>query len=121
METFDGPLLALSYFYDRLSPLGISSPSFARGEIQKLASIVCDGQQSWNRHWDDISTQSTKAFEELYDKPEMCLDLTFMNGLLGLGYELGPSRQIGTGKKIDGVELGWTLGASIAVLDASSL
>ena len=51
----------------------------------------------------------------------MCLDLTFMNGLLGLGYELGPSRQIGTGKKIDGVELGWTLGASIAVLDASSL
>ena len=51
----------------------------------------------------------------------MCLDLTFMNGLLGLGYELGPNRQIGTGKKIDGVELGWTLGASIAVLDASSL
>ncbi|TIB79020.1 hypothetical protein E3Q22_00698 [Wallemia mellicola] len=119
METFDGPLLAMSYFYDRLSPLGINdkTSSFARGEIQKLASHACKGEANWKKYW----RGNQEALDVLYDKPEMCLDLTFMNGLLGLGYELGPQRPIGTGKKIDGVELGWTLGASIAVLDASSL
>ncbi|TIA83950.1 hypothetical protein E3P98_00483 [Wallemia ichthyophaga] len=95
MENFDGPLLAMSYFYDRLSPLGINSKSasFARGEIQKMASHSCKGQQNWETYW----SGNTEALAVLHDKPDMCLDLTFMNGLLGLGYELGPQRQIGTG------------------------
>ena len=71
---------------------------------------------------------------ELEDRPEYCLDLTFMYSLLSLGYELAEDRTLRTGKKIDNVELGWSvqtqlhqilhadilhraLGAAIALLD----
>lgn len=44
---------------------------------------------------------------ELSDRPEYCLDLTFMYSLLSLGYELEEEREIYIGKKVAGVELGW--------------
>lgn len=44
---------------------------------------------------------------ELEDRPEYCLDLSFMYSLLSLGYELGDDRELRTGKKINDVELGW--------------
>jgi guanosine-diphosphatase len=47
--------------------------------------------------------------DELADRPEYCLDLSFMYSLLSLGYELGDERELRTGKKIDGVELGWSV------------
>ncbi len=53
---------------------------------------------------------------ELEDRPEYCLDLTFMHALLRLGYEFGADRGVRVEKKVDGVELGWCLGATIALL-----
>lgn len=44
---------------------------------------------------------------ELSDRPEYCLDLTFMYSLLSLGYELDEEREVWMGKKVEGVELGW--------------
>lgn len=54
--------------------------------------------------------------EELAGRPEWCLDLTFMHGLLRLGYEFGDSREVNIGKQIEGTELGWCLGATIAMV-----
>ena len=54
--------------------------------------------------------------EELEGRPEWCLDLTFMHGLLRLGYEFGDEREVVLGKQIDGTELGWCLGATIAMV-----
>ena len=54
--------------------------------------------------------------EELEDHLEYCLDLTFMHALLRLGYEFGDSREVTIGKKIIGTELGWCLGATIAMV-----
>lgn len=59
--------------------------------------------------------------EELEDRPEYCLDLTFMNALLGLGYELGPKRKLMVEKKLNGVELGWALGAGLALVENAEL
>ena len=56
---------------------------------------------------------------ELADRPEYCLDLTFMHALLRLGYEFGPEREVRIAKKVDETELGWCLGATIALLDGT--
>jgi len=53
---------------------------------------------------------------ELKGRPEWCLDLTFMYTLLRMGYEFEDEREVMIGKKIDGTELGWCLGATIAMV-----
>jgi guanosine-diphosphatase len=53
---------------------------------------------------------------ELEGRPEWCLDLTFMHALLRLGYEFAPEREVEIGKKIADTELGWCLGATIAMV-----
>lgn len=107
---------SLSYFYDRIIPLGLGddSESFTVGELRKLTQDVCHGPGSkpakklgtdgWERFKDDRD-----ALDELDGRPEYCLDLTFMHSLLTLGYELDESREIRTGKQINDYELGWTL------------
>ena len=59
--------------------------------------------------------------EALNDTPEYCLDLTFMNALLGLGYELGSDRELLVEKQLNGVELGWALGAGLALVEKAEL
>lgn len=46
-----------------------------------MAKDVCAGPKSWKRRWG----KDKEAMAELMDRPEYCLDLTFMHGLLGLG------------------------------------
>lgn len=40
-----------------------------------------------------------------------------MHALLRLGYEFGAERNVRIEKKVEGTELGWCLGATIALLD----
>jgi guanosine-diphosphatase len=54
--------------------------------------------------------------EELEGRLEWCLDLTFMHSLLRLGYEFSDEREVKIGKQIEGTELGWRLGATIAMV-----
>jgi len=120
LDTFpQGQLLALSYFTDRIKPL-LQTTSTAMLNIADLASIaqdVCAGPTTWQRRW----ANNPAALAELEDRPEYCLDLTFMNALLGLGYELGPKRQLMVEKKLKGVELGWALGAGLALMEKAEL
>lgn len=119
METFgSGPIYALSYFYDRIVPLGLGKDGkpFTIQELRELTEDVCAGPKSsssstyggspatrgWNRFKGD-----SEAMAELEDRPEYCLDLSFMYSLLSLGYELAPERELVTGKKINDIELGW--------------
>ena len=79
-----------------------------------LAKDVCAGFTSWTKRWG-----SDKAvMEELEGRPVWCLDQTFMYTLLRLGYGFGEDRQAKLGKKIDGTELGWCLGATLAMIGA---
>lgn len=100
-----GRVWALSYFYDRIAPLGLTSP-FAISSLRKLTSDVCAGRDSpkWARF-----KNNKEAMAELSDRPEYCLDLTFMYSLLSLGYELEDEREIWIGKKVGDVELGWSV------------
>lgn len=115
METFKAaPIMALSYFYDRLEPFGLG-PKFTIDQLEALAQRACAYTKSDTQDFD------AKAIAELEDRPETCLDLSFMHGLLSLGYELGGEREVSIAKKLGGTELGWCLGAQLAVLDEDGL
>jgi Golgi nucleoside diphosphatase len=44
-----------------------------------------------------------------------------MNALLGLGYELKEDRELLVAKQMEGVELGWALGAGLALVEKAQL
>lgn len=117
METFgSGPIYALSYFYDRIVPLGLGKDAkpFTISELRELSVDVCAGpnpsdgptasssSKGWTRFKGNL-----EAMAELDDRPEYCLDLSFMYSLLSLGYELADERELITDKKIHDIELGW--------------
>lgn len=116
-----GKILLLSYFYDRITPLlgasDGSQPRLSIDTISRLATQVCAGQESWEQHWGD----SPDVMSELQGRPEWCLDLTFMHGLLVLGYEFRDTREVELGKRVDGTELGWCLGATIAMVSGGEV
>jgi guanosine-diphosphatase len=119
LDTFPkGQLLALSYFTDRIRPLlptGTSKLSIS--DLTSLAQDVCAGPHVWATRF----SGNEAAMAELADRPEYCLDLTFMRALLGLGYELGGERTLVVEKKLKGVELGWALGAGLALVEKAEL
>lgn len=94
-----------SYFYDRTKPLGMPE-SFTLEELHRLTQNVCGGEDTWG-----VFEGVEGALEALRDRPEWCLDLNFMLGLLHTGYEMPLSREVKIAKKIKGNELGWCLGA----------
>lgn len=94
-----------SFFYDRTQPLGMPS-SFTLRELRDLTARVCEGSRAWG-----IFDSVPGAREELEDRPEYCLDLSFMMALLHTGYEMPLDREVRIAKKIKGNELGWCLGA----------
>lgn len=96
-----------SYFYDRTKPLGMPD-SFTLHELQRLTEIVCAGKDNWG-----IFESIEGALEELEGRPESCLDLNFMLGLLHTGYDMPLSREVKIAKKIKNNELGWCLGARL--------
>src|SRR6266702_5075517 len=121
LETFpSGKILLLSYFYDPIDPLLPPAPAsdppppLTVASVADLAKDVCLGRPAWEKRWGG----NAHAMEELVDRPEYCLDLTFMHALLRLGYEFDDTRAVEIGKRIDGTELGWALGAAIAMVGA---
>ena len=94
-----------SYFYDRTDPLGMPE-SYTLKELHHLTEQVCSGEKLW-----DVFAGVPGAIEELKDRPEHCLDLSFQFALLHTGYEMPFDREVKIAKKIKGNELGWCLGA----------
>lgn len=114
LDTFpSGQLLALSYFTDRIQPL---LPAFTHSSkataaddenelattvsvsdtktltlatLHRMAKEVCAGPKAWRKRWG----KDKEAMAELEDRPEYCMDLTFMHALLGLGKSAHSGRQ----------------------------
>ncbi|KAJ5883653.1 guanosine-diphosphatase [Penicillium subrubescens] len=103
-----------SYFFDRTAPLGMPS-SFTLDELHKLTATVCGGEDSWN-----VFEGVEGALKDLRGRPDWCMDLNFMMGLLHTGYEMPLSREVKIAKKIKNNELGWCLGASLPLLSQES-
>ncbi|KAJ3776132.1 nucleoside phosphatase family-domain-containing protein [Lentinula raphanica] len=116
-----GKVLLLSYFFDRLDPLlsKTSEPvdKITVSEVASIAQDVCLGYDAWTARWGS----NQEVMDELQDRPEWCLDLTFMHSLLRLGYEFSDDRDVVLGKKLQDTELGWCLGATIAIVSSGNL
>lgn len=109
-ETFtERDLYVFSFFYDLTQPLGMPS-EFSVQELGDLARRVCGGETKPFQH-------VPNALETLSKTPDYCLDLTYIHGLLRIGYDIPSERLVRTAKKIRGAETGWCLGASIAMID----
>ncbi|KAG2138607.1 nucleoside phosphatase family-domain-containing protein [Suillus bovinus] len=115
----NGKILLLSYFFDRVTPLLLAGsspdhpqPPMSISTFATLAKRVCAGPTSWEQYWGAYPD----IMEELEGRPEWCLDLSFQHALLVLGYEFSDDREVQLGKRIEGTELGWCLGATIAIV-----
>ncbi|KAI8089969.1 nucleoside phosphatase GDA1/CD39 [Halteromyces radiatus] len=107
-------LYVFSYFFDLTQPMGMPL-EFSVMELGTLTRHVCDGDIT------DLVKHVPNALETLRSEPDYCLDLTYAYSLLKTGYDLPPERLVRTAQKIHGVETGWCLGASIAMIDSFGL
>jgi len=103
-ETFnDNEIYAFSYFYDRTTPFNLGlNPEIE--DIAELARKVCTN----DHNYDNITK----------DDPYFCLDLTYLYTLLSYGYDIKTDKKILLAKKINDIETGWCLGATIQMLDS---
>ncbi|CAO3609629.1 unnamed protein product [Cunninghamella echinulata] len=103
-------LFVFSYFFDLTQPLGMPV-EFSVAELGTLTHNVCSGNMNYFQH-------IPKAVDIVKADPDYCLHLTYAYTLLKTGYELPQDRIVKTAQKIRGVETGWCLGASIAMIDS---
>lgn len=92
-------IAAFSYFYDRAVDAGILN----WGE-----SAVVQVQ--------DFLNAAEKACTNS-DEPFLCVDLTYISGLLHHGYKLTADAKLGLYKQINGYTTSWALGAAFALLE----
>ena len=93
--------VAFSYFYDRAVDAGL----LEKGENGIVT--VQDFLEAAKNTCDNPDPAS----------PFLCVDLTFISGLLHHGYQLPGSAELGLYKKIDGHETSWALGAAFQLIN----
>merc|ERR1712154_511234 len=94
-------IAAFSYFYDRAVDAGL---------VPAGKSGVVTVQQF-------IDSAQTACAQPSSDKPFLCVDLSFIVGLLQHGYKLKPQAKLGLYKQINGHETNWALGAAFNMLE----
>jgi len=93
-------IAAFSYFYDRAVDAGI---------IKQGESAVVQVQ--------DFLDAAEVSCGDNVDQPFLCIDLTFISGLLHHGYRLAADAKLGLYKQINGHSTSWALGAAFALLE----
>ncbi|KAG0056218.1 hypothetical protein BGZ83_005950 [Gryganskiella cystojenkinii] len=114
---FEDDIYAFSFFFDLTAPFrsgtAVQAQEMTIEELEELTDRVCNGDED-----DFIEFQgSPEAMKELGKSTDMCMDLTYIYGLLEYGYSIPKDRKIKLAKKLKGYETGWCVGASIAVLE----
>ena len=94
-------IAAFSYFHDRAVDAGM----LGEGE-----SGVVTVQQYLDAAQKACTSPSRKS-------PFLCVDLTFIAGLLHHGYHLSADAKLGLYKQIDGHQTSWALGAAFNLLE----
>lgn len=116
-SSFDSDIYAFSYIFDRIAPLleGVAKPmqKMTLRQLEELTDRVCVADET---NFKEFNSQE-KALTELKAVSTMCMDLSYIYGLLEFGYGISKDRTLNLAKKINDYETGWCLGASIAVLE----
>jgi guanosine-diphosphatase len=108
-ETFiTQDIFAFSYFYDKYAEPFLKD-EFTIDHLQDAAEKVCSKEEP---------KLDPKGQKEFGKNNQWCADLSFMYTLLSSGYEIPKDRIIKTVKKINGIEIGWTLGAALQMINS---
>jgi guanosine-diphosphatase len=102
-------LYAFSYFFDKFANPFQYHAEFLVGHVKTAAHSICSSSPP-----KDLGFEGTK---ELQKNTEWCTDLSYIYSLLSIGYELPDDRKILSTKKVNGIEIGWSLGCAIKMLD----
>ncbi|KAI8598919.1 nucleoside phosphatase GDA1/CD39 [Dissophora ornata] len=110
-------IYAFSFFFDLTAPFRLGSATLAQEmtilELEQLTDRVCVGDEDGFKEFHD----SAEAMKEIRKSTDLCMDLSYIYGLLEHGYDVPKERKIKLAKKLKGYETGWCVGASIAVLE----
>ncbi|KAI8346545.1 nucleoside phosphatase GDA1/CD39 [Mortierella sp. GBAus27b] len=110
-------IYAFSFFFDLTAPfrLGTATPAqeMTIAELEELTAKVCIGDENDFAEFHN----SAEAMKEIRKSADLCMDLSYIYGLLEYGYSIPKHRKIKLAKKLKGHETGWCVGASIAVLE----
>ncbi|KAG0323140.1 Guanosine-diphosphatase [Dissophora globulifera] len=110
-------IYAFSFFFDLTAPFRLGSATVAQemtiAELEQLTDRVCVGDEDGFKDFQN----STEAMKEVRKSTDLCMDLSYIYGLLEHGYSVPKERKIKLAKKLKGYETGWCVGASIAVLE----
>ena len=93
-------IAAFSYFHDRAVDAGLLSPG---------QSGVVTVQQF-------LESAQAACSQPVTDSPFLCVDLSFIAGLLHHGYRLEAQAVLGLYKQINGYQTSWALGAAFNML-----
>ncbi|KAI1320085.1 Guanosine-diphosphatase [Mortierella claussenii] len=113
----EGDIYAFSFFFDLTAPFRLGTATLAQemtvAELEQLTDRVCVGDEDGFKDFHD----SAEAMKEIRKSSDLCMDLSYIYGLLEFGYGVPKDRKIKLAKKLKGYETGWCVGASIAVLE----
>jgi len=96
-------IAAFSYFHDRAVDAGLISPG--QSGVVTVQQFLDSAQAACSKP----ATDSKEAF--------LCVDLSFISGLLHHGYRLKAQAKLGLYKQINGHETSWALGAAFDMLE----
>ncbi|KAJ3340437.1 Guanosine-diphosphatase [Gonapodya sp. JEL0774] len=119
-ESFPGEVVAISFFYDRFEKLDLGE-RVTVADVERWSRDVCgyDEDAEVNRSNGASASRELLPIRALARKnPHFCMDMTYMYALLHKGYDVPSDRTIRVIKKVDGVEMGWCLGASLEIVDS---
>ncbi|KAF9906607.1 Guanosine-diphosphatase [Lobosporangium transversale] len=110
-------IYAFSFFFDLTAPFRHGSATLAQEmtieELEELTDRLCVGDENGFQEFHS----SAEAMKEIRKSNDLCMDLSYIYGLLEYGYGVPKNRKIVLAKKLKGYETGWFVGASIAVLE----
>jgi len=96
---------------NNLTPTPTSMPL---SRIKQLAQAICSFSMRKHQSTDGRSPSFAPLIES---NPHLCFDLTYSYTLLSYGYDLPDSTSLSLMKRIGGKELGWCLGAMLAIME----
>lgn len=99
LNLFEGDIYAFSYFYDKT----IVNETKTVEDVGDQAKDVCK----------KLSEKDSKDSKD----PKDCVEMVYLYSLLSVGYHLKNERRLVIEKKINGVEVGWCLGAALQMFD----
>ncbi|KAF9976905.1 Guanosine-diphosphatase [Actinomortierella ambigua] len=109
-------IYAFSFFFDRTAPFrlgeSVTTQEMTIQELEELTDRVCAADED-----NFVGFKGQAEAEKAVQKNELCMDLSYIYGLLEYGYSIPKERKIKLAKKIKDYETGWCLGASIRVLE----